>query len=375
MKRLLIIPHVPTQEVRVRELALAHSLTRFYKVYYLIWAENKIKNRWRKILFFISQFFGKEKAFKKDGIVFIELASILYWPRWLAKHYNAYQLARMIKKYSIKRVLNGNAFLFPIKKSASFRYIYDLVDDHIALCSQKTRRFVKAFIETEIEKADKVISVSLNLLKKVASLKKETFFIPNGASIDNFRKISPAKIKYLQQKYHLENKFVLGYIGNHGPWSNLEFLIQVFREFKLAYPQSVLLIVGPGVEVERLRKKVSPKEDIIFTGPILPSEIVPYFQVLHLGVLPSIKNSFRDNAIPIKALEYGAARKIVLSSPLEGLISLNLPYIFFANLNLREWLQKLEKIMTFQWEKAWDKEIEKYDWRKITQRLYQVIEE
>jgi hypothetical protein len=114
-------------------------------------------------------------------------------------------------------------------------------------------------------------------------------------------------------------------------------------------------------------------EDIIFTGNI-EDEISNYFNCLDIGVLPHKKNLFQDLAFHIKLIEYTAARKIVVSTPLEEVKRLNFPNVLTANLNVNDWVEALKVAKEMKWQEEWDKMVEPYKWSNITKEFCKIIE-
>ncbi len=54
----------------------------------------------------------------------------------------------------------------------------------------------------------------------------------------------------------LQNKFVIGHVGNFRYQKNQDFVIDVFREIHARNPESVLLMIGDGEDFERIRARV-----------------------------------------------------------------------------------------------------------------------
>lgn len=365
MKNILIIPHSPSLNVKVRSLEFAKCLANEYNIYYLTW-NPYYPISFKKISLETKDFFRKINVCRKDNIYFTKI-SILHRPLNFMLRYNEFQIKRFLIRYHIDIVINANAYFFKIPKIKNILYIYDLVDYHLGSCIEKTKVYMENFIKDEINKADKIIVPSYSLqtiIKK--EYKKESIVIPTGINLETFKNISKEVIDKIITKYNLRNKFVIGYIGFHSNWSGLEFLINCFQKIKTK--ETVLFIVGEGSEVDKLKNKMI--DGIIFTGQISPSIIQNYFQVIDIGVLPFVKNTFTDYALPIKIIEYGAAEKITIANKLLELQKINFPYVLFAEENnVLSWIEQIRKAKECKWNSEWNKTVEQYDYNIIKEKL------
>lgn len=373
-KNILIIPHSPLLNVKIRSQEISKILEKKNNVYYLIWdpyLSISPKTLFKKILNEIKQIFlFKPKIVLKNNLLFVKI-STLYRPQKNMGKYNQWQLTRFIKKYKINLVISANTYYYPVPKIKNVKYIYDLVDDHTSICISKTKNYVENFIKNEIEKADKIITISNSLIKIIKErYQKNAVFIPNGVFLSQFTEFSEIELEAIREKYKLKGKFVIGFIGNHGSWSGLDFLIEVFN--KLNISNKCLFIVGGGSEIEKLEKLAN--ENIIFTKSISPEKINLYFKVIDLGVLPFVKIPFTDYAFPLKVLEYGAAGKKVIATPLQELVYLNFPHIVLTERKIENWVYAIEKEKNNIWNSEWDEAIKKYDWNVIIQKLQKIIE-
>jgi glycosyltransferase involved in cell wall biosynthesis len=376
LKRILVIPHSPSLKVKVRSLELARQLAQKNCVFYLTWSPYtppSLQKIWQEVRDFF--FPSVKKNFLKNFLKDIHLVKIssLYRPQKIMNKYNCWQLGRLIKKHKIEMVISANTYYYPVPHLSGGKYIYDLVDDHLSICAPKTKEYTQRFIKTEIKKANQVITITSSLARLIEKqFQRRAKVIPNGVDLKKFASFPPRELEKIKEKYQLKNKFVIGYIGYHGEWSGLDFLIEVFQRLSLA--NSCLFIVGGGEEVEKWLVK-NKDERIIFTGPISPEKVHFYFKVIDLGVLPFISHPFTEHSFPLKVLEYGAAEKIVISTPLKELARANLPYIVLTERKVEAWVQAILKTKTKKWSPEWRNVLQKYDWREIGRRLKEVLEE
>lgn len=380
--RVLIIPHQPNRNVKVRSIELARHLATQpqYEVYILTW---RIRGRTHpnviaKLGFKIqealeSSTLPSESVRIEDGIRWVTLPHLLT-PYLICQDFNHKQLQRFVKTNQIQAIISGNAYHFPMPEQKSILRIYDVVDDHISPDSNQKWRRTRAFTLAELKKSDHVLTVSQALQGELAKLGfTPSTRIPNGVDLASFQPIDTQAVATIQARYELHNRFTVGYIGNHGWWAGLDLLLAAFEKLNAHLPESRLLIVGPGEEIVRYQKQSRP--GVIFTGAISPTEITAYFHASSIGVLPFQPCPFTDNAMPSKILEYGAARKRMIATPLKELKTLQFPHVKLLEPNAALWGEALiqEAQNPIPWDSDWDKTIATYDWSKLWNPLDEIL--
>jgi glycosyltransferase involved in cell wall biosynthesis len=375
MKRILIIPHTTEFSVRQRLREIGGALSRYYRVYFLLWSEPATGRFLDKAAASLKDIFRRPGQYEKDGLFF---ARIPLWhrPLCMIKSYNARSLEKFLITHDIDIVINGTHYFFvtPSVKKHRYKHIFDLND----LPTEETRsplgRFIHEFTKREIEKADIVTACSRGLVDYVKGhFGRTARFLPNGTYLGEFKNCDTNAAIKIRRKYNLSDKFIIGYIGHVGEWIDLEFLVKVFRAVKAGSPDTALMIVGGGQKMEHYRRLLQEK-DIVFTGGIPRSEITPYFFAINAGVMPGKKNLFQDVAFHIKLIEYTAARKMVISSPLKEVEQLGFPNVFIESMNVEAWARLINKIRSRQWDPSWDNLVTDYDWEKIGESFREIIE-
>lgn len=92
----------------------------------------------------------------------------------------------------------------------------------------------------------------------------------------------------LRKEMNLENKFVIGHVGNFCYQKNHEFLIRIFEKIHQKRPESVLLLVGKGVRYEQVQEQVQKaglEHAVRFLG--WRSDVDQLFQAMDVFLLPS----------------------------------------------------------------------------------------
>jgi teichuronic acid biosynthesis glycosyltransferase TuaH len=371
-RKILVIPHTSMTNVKVRALELAKSLAQSYDVSYLSWGNRESDRLGAKIRYGISELSGDIETWEERELRLIRVP-VVHRPFWLVERHNQKQLRRLLARFSFDLVFSSSSYLFPFPDSINISYIYDLADDHAAGCREsnpRQARFVDGFIEAETKKASRVTVASKALRRLVLEeYGRDSILIPNGVDIKEYTSVHVRQIKELRENLGISERFVIGAIGNHDRWSGLDFLIQAFGLIREDVPGSCLLVVGGGSEVDRLAPNLKDDAGIIFTGPVEPAQMALFFASIDIGVLPFEVNAFTHSALPMKIIEYSAARKTIVSTPLEGVESLDLPNIIFAEPSLDKWVRALREAKQSSWNPRWDQLINKYDWKNISAKL------
>ena len=95
--------------------------------------------------------------------------------------------------------------------------------------------------------------------------------------------------KEVRTELGLEDKFIVGHVGNFTPAKNHPFLLEIFNEILKKEPQARLLLVGGGDGLESIRKKVNElgiQEYVTFTGT--RTDVNRLMQAMDVFVFPSI---------------------------------------------------------------------------------------
>lgn len=94
--------------------------------------------------------------------------------------------------------------------------------------------------------------------------------------------------KEVREELGIEDKFVIGHVGNFCYQKNHEFIIDVFEEVLKRNPKAELLLVGKGVRFADIQEKVKQKgmeHSVQFLGWI--QDVDRVFQAMDLFLLPS----------------------------------------------------------------------------------------
>jgi len=172
--------------------------------------------------------------------------------------------------------------------------------------------------------------------------KKKGIVLNNGIDTSAYaynRTIRSAKRKELG----IENKTVIGHIGQMYYVKNHGFLMDVFYEFQKKHKDSVLLLVSDGPDREKLQNQaVSLKieDKVRFLG--FRDDIPDLLQVMDCFVFPSFHEGF-----PLTLVEAQAAKlPCVVSDTVTKQVQLSNAVSFVSlNKDERYWCSEIEKLM------------------------------
>lgn len=363
-KKLLFIGHGPLMEgIRTRGEELANRLAKKYDVYYLSYKYKYSGNILLKGFFRIFEHFFKIKKYKYKNFKVIEVPKSNLYSLFSFKRkkfskfsywFNKRILKKIIKKYSIDFIFSEALDNYDVS-NLGIPYIYDIVDFN------PSGEFSE-FLRKQVDNAALVTVISKYIQKK---LWRKSVIIPNGVDIKNLRKAKPLK----------KNKKVkiIGFIGNHDWWSGLIFLIKSFSLIKKPFVE--LWIIGGGNEIPKAKKYVKENKikNVKFIGKIPKDKIYRYYKTIDLGVLPFDKNELTDAALPLKILEYTAAKKIILATDLEELKRLKFSNLYLLEQNEEKWAKKMKKLLDKKWNNNWNEEIKKFSWDFLANKLINEI--
>jgi len=346
--KILFIPHVPTLNVINR----VYEFTKNTDSYFLYWEidNSSLKNK------IISQI-KSLKFSRRNKIVQIPL---LFKPECLIPKLNTYFLNNLIDKLNIDVVINANALLFDIR-SIKVPVYYDMVDDHLVVnldIGLNERRIKK--IKDDVKSSKGVICVTSSVEEKVKKINHNTITVENGVYLDRFQ-----QAKNLKKELGLEEKKVFGYIGGVEEWTGIDKACEAYMKIK--DNTNAMIVVGDSQSsfFQKLQEKY--KKDILFIGSVPPEKVGDYFKTLDVGLIPFVLNDFTHNAFPIKALEYGLAGVQVISTPLQGLMKKEMPFIDFCVIEM------CDKAMKEIDKKEFEFNFDHYDWRMQGQKLLSFI--
>jgi len=370
----LVISHHPGTGFRTRSLEIARGLSRTGPTYYLDWEVSpgdRLVHYGATLLRGLCRWVS---TVDDRGLTLVRLPKLLITTGGdAARRFNARRLGTVLRRFSIRHVINANFYYFPLADHPGGRYIYDVVDNPVHPDPRKAE-VLCSFVRREIAQADLVTCCSTGLQEElIQRFDCEARMIPNGTH--PFSRPTEVDRSRLKARLGLGNEPLLVITGRFGWWSGLDLLEQAFdllrRQPGLASTR--LLIVGPGEAAEALRRRRSEDPGFIFTGAVAPEAVAAHLDLARVGVMPSKVGDFRDAAFPIKILEYTAAQLPVVATPLRELQRIALPNVSLVEEAARPWAEALARALGTGWQAEWVASLEPYRWSTISREFERLL--
>jgi glycosyltransferase involved in cell wall biosynthesis len=202
------------------------------------------------------------------------------------------------RRFHIPLILEVNSPLYYEQKrlgKLAFKRLALLTERWICSNSKKTivvSRMMKEFLKQEGVPEEKMV------------------VIHNGIDPEKFNPHIPrGKVR---QRYGLNGKVVLGFVGWFRRWHGLQMLLEVFREADLGQRGMKLILIGDGpsaVELHRYVREHGLVDQVVFTGPVERNNIPAYIAAIDIAVQPMAT----EYACPMKIFEYMAMKKCIVA--------------------------------------------------------------
>lgn len=170
--------------------------------------------------------------------------------------------------------------------------------------------------------SDLVVSVSEGIATELRADGVEAAYLPNGCDASFYAAVDAAADP---PDVDLPGP-VAGFIGHINSRTDLGLLEAVVDA------GASLLLVGPrdpAFEPERFAALLA-RPRVTHTGPRRFEQLLPYLKAIDVGLVPYADNRFNRNSFPLKTLEYLAAGRPVVSTPLPAVRSLRTELVALA---------------------------------------------
>jgi len=128
--------------------------------------------------------------------------------------------------------------------------------------------------------------------------------ITNGVDVSRF--VQTDKDPVLVEKYHLQGKFVAGYVGTHGMAHHLETILEAAS---IAQSKNIhdlcFILLGHGACKEELIELSKEKklENVLFIDSVTKDEVARYWSLLDISIIHLKKIGLFSSVIPSKLFE------------------------------------------------------------------------
>lgn len=176
-------------------------------------------------------------------------------------------------------------------------------------------RMIDALERFVLKRADLILAISQGFKRRIGNKgirQDRVQVIPHWADGDLYRPIRENSA--LRNELKWVGRFVLLYAGNVGRLQGLDHLIEAAVLLEKAIPSLLVVIVGGGVECERLKSLVSERrcDNVVFIDPQPPATIVAYSGLADALYVGLKAGSLAPLSVPSKVQTYLACGRPVL---------------------------------------------------------------
>lgn len=213
----------------------------------------------------------------------------------------------------------------PLHPAPGARRVYYATDDFSAGASLMGQRSARmASLEARrVAEADVVGAVSAGIVSRWPGAPGPSFVLPNGCDVGHYAAVQEAPPP---EDVSLPGP-VAGVVGQFSERTDLALLEAV------AGTGLSLLLVGPrlaGWGGRRFDSLVA-RDNVVWVGRKEFDELPSYLRCLDVGLTPYVDSSFNRGSFPLKTLEYLAAGRAALSTPLPALELLDTDLVAVAS--------------------------------------------
>lgn len=184
--------------------------------------------------------------------------------------------------------------------------------------------FLLFFSKFLVKKADGIRAVSSGIKDKLVKFgvdKNKIRVISTPVDLEKFLTFDQARVEEIEQKYISQRTKNILFVGRLEQPKNLEWFLKVFKDIKEKYQDLNFLVVGEGSLKDKLikmSKKLEIENSVNFIGPVDYNDLVNYFYIANMVVLPSTSESFGNVLVqanvcdkPVVATATTGAKEII----------------------------------------------------------------
>ncbi len=174
-----------------------------------------------------------------------------------------------------------------LKKRCRIPLVYEMqayfgsseLDRSIGYAKLKTSPLRRAMERYVMRHADALIATSEAFARAMLDMgvaESKIWVVPDGINMDRFQSRGSPVIERLKRGLGLENKLILAFIGPLMRYEGVSMLLQAMPRILLKYPDTCLLLVGDGPELDRLVhevKRLEIQSSVKFIGTVTTAQI------------------------------------------------------------------------------------------------------
>jgi glycosyltransferase involved in cell wall biosynthesis len=216
------------------------------------------------------------------------------------------------------------------------------------IAKELIRRGVWFVTRYNLDRSDRITTVSPSLVEKLGSFGYDATLITNGVDTGRF---VPLDGREMRGRLGIgEDEFVIGFEGSVERWYALDRVIAALPGLLEHEPGMRFLVVGGSLftgymdELKKQARDLGVLDRVIFTGPVRYYDLPGYIAPMDLGLIPLAPPRWVNIALPNKFFEYSACGKPILSSPIPDIMAIGGPHLSIYR-NESEFVEKVREAM------------------------------
>lgn len=286
-----------------------------------------------------------------------------------------------LRKKNIDVIFCTHINLFPLAKLLSY---FHKCEVHLLIYGRdawtKTTYRLTNFLVTKVNSFISMRHYTARKFMCWANLsEKEYYHLPNCIDLEKF---SINSDKSLKKRYNLEGKKVIlsaGRLDEDDPRKGFDEIIEVLGDIKKKINNVKYVIIGDGLDKERLIKKAKKYnviEDIVFTGYVSEVEKLDYFNLGDVFAMPGSNKGFDNYPFRFVFLEALACGLKVIGSKLTDEWEINDPdssiIIQVDPHNKEEIIESIVECLKLD-EKHINERLSNFDYKKFEKKVHMIV--
>ena len=175
-------------------------------------------------------------------------------------------------------------------------------------------------------KANRVVAISKALKRELENRgvpSEKIDVVPNGVNTGRF--VPRLRNTELAERLGVQGRAVFGYISLLRRFEGVDVLVEAAARILSRRGDAACLVVGDGPDMERIRRLVqqtSKPQSIVLTGRVPHADVLDYYSLIDVFVVPRLRAPVTEMVTPIKPLEAMCMGKAVVVSDVGGLTEL-----------------------------------------------------
>ena len=238
------------------------------------------------------------------------------------------------------------------------------------------RRSVLEIVKYNLDRSNRITTVSPGLVEKLAGFGYDADLITNGVDTRLFRPLDGGPVR--EAHGIAPGDYVIGFAGSVERWYALDRVIEAMPAVLDRVPEAVLLIVGGSLftgylpELRALAERLGIADRVRFAGAQPYAALPGFIGAMDVCTIPLSPPQWVDIALPNKFFEYSACGKPILTTPIPDVQRIGGRHLHVY----RDYDEFVEQAAALAAERPrYDTDMSSYDWRTKAAAIEAILQE